>query len=79
MTQVTISRDTLFWRDQIIKLRELVSKADAAWLAIAVLPNTSGTVQLKEVKRDLKTANESLAYAVSTFADLVFIDLLGVK
>ena len=79
MTQATISRDTLFWRDQIVYLRVSRVEAEAVLRKIAIQPNTSGSVAFKDAKYNLRQVTKSLEFAVSNFADSAFMDVRGVK
>jgi hypothetical protein len=81
MTTAQISRETLFWRDQIIKLRKMVSEADQAWRVEAVkgFSNTEERRLQKGLKYDLDQARKGLEQAVRNFADAAFMDVRAIK
>lgn len=81
MTKATISRNTLFWRDQIIKARETLAEADLAWRTVAVkgCSNAEERSHLKGLKYDLEQARKGLKYAVDEFADAAFMDVRAVE
>lgn len=81
MTQVTISRDTLYWRDQIIALREAHVIADQAWLAVVKHGTTSNDQRqiVKGLRADLLNAKKLLDNALAEFTHAAFMNVRGVK